>query len=117
MDDFSGQIRICGRRRSLCCLEYDLTQIQVATMAGRIETALAILLSSGMGFQIHICGSLGVWQLEDGRFAVFDQRDESKKLHEGKRIVFGKAMWAINWFMKVRSERKLGFDYEIFKKA
>ena len=72
-----------------------------------MKNAIIEILNSGTGSGVDNCGILFTYPLEDGRFSV--SWGEDWKSHEE---IFLTAEEAADRFLELRSEKKLGFDFE-----
>ena len=77
-----------------------------------LKPIMVSLLETLIGFEIGLFDMLCMYQLEDGRFAVYNQTDTYKPLAEGDEYLFEKAPDAVDLFLKFRHDRQLGFDHE-----
>ena len=87
---------------------------EVMATSKEVRSNIIALLRSNIGFGIEIFELLSVGQAEDGSFLVYDQRDATKSLYEGKEWQFKDVKDAVDKFLEIRDERKLGFDFEVF---
>jgi hypothetical protein len=77
-----------------------------------LKPIMVSLLETLIGFEIGLFDMLCMYQLEDGRFAVYNQTDCYKSLSEADEYLFEKAPDAVDLFLKLRHDRQLGFDHE-----
>lgn len=78
-----------------------------------LKPILVFLLETQIGFEIGMFDMLCMFQLEDMRYAVYNQPDSYKELYKGDEYLFEKAEDAVDLFLKFRRERQLGFDHEL----
>jgi len=81
----------------------------------KLKTLLIGLLVSKTAVSINLFDLLSIDQLEDLRFRIFDQRDIHEELGNGEEYIYKDIKRAINKFLKLREERKLGWDFGIEK--
>jgi hypothetical protein len=82
------------------------------TRDSELRSIIIALLKKNIGFGVEICGLLSIDGLEDGRYRILDQRDPEKSIDEGEEMIFKSLKSAVDCFLRIRDERKLGFDYE-----
>lgn len=64
------------------------------------------LLKARVGFDINLFEIISVGELEDHTFYVYD--DDT-----GDEWIFDTPEEAVDYFLKLRDDRELGYDYEI----
>lgn len=67
---------------------------------------LISLLKSKVGFDINVFEIISVGELEDHTFYVFD--DDT-----GDEWIFDTVEEAVDYFLRLRDEKEIGFDFEI----
>jgi len=78
-----------------------------------LKPMLVCLLETHIGFEIGLFDVLCMFQMEDLRFAVYNQPDWEKALFvDVEEYLFEKADDAVDLFLKLRRNRLLGFDHE-----
>lgn len=79
-----------------------------------LKPMMVSLLETQIGFEIGIFDMLIMYQLEDGRYGVYNQPDCHKTFlfEDMEEFLFDKAEDAVDLFLKLRRDRKLGFDHE-----
>jgi hypothetical protein len=70
-----------------------------------MQEKIISLLKAGIGFDINLFEIISVGELEDHTFYVYD-RDT------GDEWIFDTAEEAVDYFLKLRSEKELGYDFE-----
>lgn len=79
-----------------------------------VETRSLIiaLLKKNIGFGIEVFGLLSIDTLEDGKIRVINQIDEESSIEQGVEKIFlpKDIKKAVDYFLKLRRDRKLGFD-------
>lgn len=75
-----------------------------------IMAAFAVVLTHPAGFGIELFADLWIDRLEDGRFRVarYDTDMKTMTLEE----LFDDVREAVSYYLDLRDELKLGFDYE-----
>lgn len=76
-----------------------------------MRSNIIALLRSGVGFGVELFGALSVDALDGNEFRVLDQRDASKPLTDGEDYRFTDVKRAVDFFLQIRQERKLGYDF------
>lgn len=74
----------------------------------QLVAAIAVILTHSAGFGIEIATDLWIDRTEDGRFCV-------SRMHLGRLIpedMFDDVNDAVRFFLDLRDQLKLGFDYE-----
>lgn len=81
-----------------------------------IETRSIIiaLLRAGSDFGIDVFGLISIDTLEDGTIRIINQLDEEGNIEDGKEKTFPAKdlKKAVDYFLKLRRDRKLGYDHE-----
>jgi hypothetical protein len=78
-----------------------------------LKPMMVSLLETQIGFEIGMFDMLTMFQLEDGRYGVYNQPDCYKPLFQDvEEHLFEKAEDAVDLFLKFRCNRQLGFDHE-----
>lgn len=78
-----------------------------------LKPMMVSLLETQIGFEIGMFDMLIMYQLEDGRYGVYNQPDPYKPLFvDVEEHLFEKAEDAVDLFLKFRRDRQLGFDHE-----
>lgn len=78
-----------------------------------LRPLLVSVLETNIGFEICLFEMLCMFQLEDLRFAVYNQPDTKKLACEGDEYLFDTATEAVDCFLRFRFERSLGYDHEV----
>ncbi len=79
-----------------------------------IRSNIIAILRSGLGIGVELFDLLSIDQLENGKYRILDQRDTGKSVNDPGVIEFihDDVKKAVDHFLKIREERKLGFDFE-----
>lgn len=77
-----------------------------------LRSLIIAILKRRIGLGVELFGLLSIDELEQGRYRVLDQRDPEANICDGEETVFKSVKAAVEYFLKVRDERKLGFDFE-----
>lgn len=73
---------------------------------------IVALLSRPAAYEISVTGLVEVFRMEDGRYVVYDHRGPYTPKRKSIEHIVATAREAAELFLKIRHERKLGFDYE-----
>ena len=93
-------------------LEKRMTEKPTIVRDEVLKPVLIFLLETHVGVKIQFFDALCIFQLEDGRYAVYEQPSWTSPLNDGKEHIFGDAEYAVNFFLKLRHQRKIGRDYQ-----
>lgn len=77
-----------------------------------LRSLIIALLKKRRGFGVDLFGLLSIEDLEDGTIRIFDQRDHLKSLEDGEEMIHHHVKAAVEHFLTIRRERRLGYDYE-----
>ncbi len=77
-----------------------------------LRSQIISLVKREIGFGVELFGLLSIDEMKDGRFRVLDQRDETLDICEGEETLFKSIKAAVDYFLKIREERKLGYDFD-----
>lgn len=76
--------------------------------AEHLMAAFAVVLTHPAGFGIELFTDLWIDRLEDGRFRVARIKDNQV----GSEEIFDDVRSAVGYYLDLRDELQLGFDYE-----
>lgn len=77
-----------------------------------LRSLLIAILKKRRGFGIELFGLLSIEDMEDGSIRILDQRDPEKAIEEGEEHKHYHAKTAVEHYMAIRRERRLGYDFE-----
>lgn len=77
-----------------------------------LRSLLIALLKKRKGIGIDFFGILQIDDLENGHVRVLDQRDLDQELIYGTEYSFKDVKEGVDFFLAVRSERQLGYDFD-----
>lgn len=77
-----------------------------------LRSLIIAILKRRKGFGIDIFGMLQIDDLENGHVRVLDQRDEDGDIADGTEYVFKDVKEGVDFFLEIREERKLGYDFD-----
>lgn len=77
-----------------------------------LRSLLIAILKRRIGLGVEAFGLLSIDELEQNQYRVLDQRDPDGDICDGDETIFKSPKAAVEYFLKVREERKLGFDFE-----
>jgi hypothetical protein len=80
-----------------------------------LRSIIISLLRQGMGFGVELFDVLSIDELEDGTFRVLDQRNWEEEICKGQCTIFKDVKEAVDFFLALREERMLGYDFETGK--
>lgn len=76
------------------------------------RSLLIAILKKRRGFGVDLFGLLSIDDLEDGSIRILDQRDPSRSIEDGEQHIHHHVKTAVEHFLAIRRERRLGYDYE-----
>lgn len=77
-----------------------------------LRSQIISLLKRKIGFGVDLFGLLSIEEMKDGTFRVLEQEDENAPLEDGDETNFKSVKSAVDYFLKIRDERKLGYDFD-----
>lgn len=81
------------------------------TRDNELRSLIIALLKKRMGWGIELFGLLSIDDCEDGMVRILDQRDPAKDICDGDEYKFKDVKKAVDFFLRLRDERRLGFDF------
>lgn len=77
-----------------------------------LRSLIIAILKKRRGFAVELFGLLSIEDMEDGSIRILNQEDPEKPLDQGEQTVFQHVKTAVEHFLSIRRQRRLGYDYE-----
>lgn len=77
-----------------------------------LRSLIIAILKKRKGIGIDLFGLLQIDDLENGHVRVLDQRDWDQDITYGTEYKFQDVKEGVDFFLHVRKERKLGYDFD-----